>query len=835
MPASPLTLSLPTIEIPGEDVTAHMDRSGLVSPTDARGLRRLSRGGDPSPPDGLERQIIIVDVPHASFARAAHDGGQRRVSIGGTLEMSVFDDEHATAHGSPASDHHGPISLPKRSLDAARRRGSTATAVSNSSREGKTVRAVPADDSKLHFAALDRGDSYLLPEDMGRVRIGCSWDHVTKRLVDVDASAVLFAADGRKVDHVSFGRKSSTDRAVVHMGDERGHDRAGDDEAIRVALNDVSEQVVFITVVLNVYTTGRSLDDVDNVRIRLMDVEPSKRYVPPATSPSDPASGIATASMGSPVGVGASSLSAAQITPRGRSRSGSTVRTSPRHSAMNMQRGPAPATAAPASPTAPGRQQLPSTQGHVFAEYKLMQNRPRITGVVMLLFERLKATESGQALRERVQRFMAQVQQLKSESSAMRERYTQQNPDAARDETTFATSGHNAYKGLDEDSTTLPGWRVTAAGLPVAGKTHRHVTQEAAEIVNQLANARDQCGLLPAADSCEVYGFRQRLLLTADDESEMMRRRRDEQRGGDGPDLRAIGSLLDDAAFVEQFSLEMRRQRRAARGKRKPGDGDPAEVNTRTPTPEGEHLLDQQFRYLRGQRNLRPRMIRQARRIYSVGRAARPLASQQYYLESDSSDEGGFVEDLFPNFRSKLPVRYAPECYNTGCHRDKLYRHYQAHKASYAATARAVIAKAAEAEEEAWRGVPDAADVFDDGFSSEGGSGAELSSGEDLGPGALDDVEHGPGAATLSPTDMRRKPPPLIPSPPTYQSVRGAIQIPAHNAEQQGHAPTGQSTRRQTVDRARARVSRGASRPALTPLDDTHRQRDDLRQPRSTL
>lgn len=111
-----------------------------------------------------------------------------------------------------------------------------------------------------------------------RVRMGLGWDAVRKRglfgsrtqSIDLDASALLFNANGVLVDQVWFKQLTSQDGAVRHTGDNRTGDGDGDDESIQVDLSRLPAVVETLVFTVNSFT-GQDFSQIENASCRLLD------------------------------------------------------------------------------------------------------------------------------------------------------------------------------------------------------------------------------------------------------------------------------------------------------------------------------------------------------------------------------------------------------------------------------------------------------------------------------------------------------------------------------------------------------------------------------------
>jgi tellurium resistance protein TerZ len=130
--------------------------------------------------------------------------------------------------------------------------------------------------------SLSKGQKVSLQKRGGgtltRVRMGLGWDAVKKKglfgsraqSIDLDASALMFDAQGRLVDQVWFRQLDSVDRAVHHTGDNRTGAGDGDDESIQVDLSRVAANIVTLVFTVNSFT-GQNFSQIENAHCRLVD------------------------------------------------------------------------------------------------------------------------------------------------------------------------------------------------------------------------------------------------------------------------------------------------------------------------------------------------------------------------------------------------------------------------------------------------------------------------------------------------------------------------------------------------------------------------------------
>src|SRR3954454_21055683 len=124
--------------------------------------------------------------------------------------------------------------------------------------------------------SLSKGQSVSLEKKSGgsltRVRMGLGWDAAEKKglfgkkraqSIDLDASALLFNAQGQLVDQVWFRQLTSKDGSVQHTGDNRTGAGEGDDESIRVDLSKVPSEVTTLLFTVNSFT-GQDFSQIEN-------------------------------------------------------------------------------------------------------------------------------------------------------------------------------------------------------------------------------------------------------------------------------------------------------------------------------------------------------------------------------------------------------------------------------------------------------------------------------------------------------------------------------------------------------------------------------------------
>ncbi|WP_327679802.1 TerD family protein [Kitasatospora sp. NBC_00458] len=129
--------------------------------------------------------------------------------------------------------------------------------------------------------SLSKGGNVSLTKEapgLTAVTIGLGWDvrTTTGAEFDLDASAIVLNADGKVLSNghfVFFNNTSSPDNTVVHTGDNRTGEGAGDDEAINVSLATLPAEATRITFPVSIYDAvarSQNFGQVRNAYIRVI-------------------------------------------------------------------------------------------------------------------------------------------------------------------------------------------------------------------------------------------------------------------------------------------------------------------------------------------------------------------------------------------------------------------------------------------------------------------------------------------------------------------------------------------------------------------------------------
>ncbi|GAA1238133.1 TerD family protein [Kitasatospora nipponensis] len=129
--------------------------------------------------------------------------------------------------------------------------------------------------------SLSKGGNVSLTKEapgLTAVTVGLGWDArtTTGTEFDLDASAIVLSAEGKALSNghfVFFNNLKTPDGTVVHTGDNRSGDGAGDDEAINVALANLpaeADRIVFPVTVYDGIARNQSFGQVRNAYIRVL-------------------------------------------------------------------------------------------------------------------------------------------------------------------------------------------------------------------------------------------------------------------------------------------------------------------------------------------------------------------------------------------------------------------------------------------------------------------------------------------------------------------------------------------------------------------------------------
>ncbi len=133
--------------------------------------------------------------------------------------------------------------------------------------------------------SLAKNQTISLEKEAGgglkKISMGLGWDPVKptgffKRLmsdggaIDLDASCIVLDSAKKPLDLVWFQQLKSRDGVIVHSGDNRTGEGAGDDESIAVNLENLPAAVKYLVFTVNSFT-GQNFEAVENAYSRIVD------------------------------------------------------------------------------------------------------------------------------------------------------------------------------------------------------------------------------------------------------------------------------------------------------------------------------------------------------------------------------------------------------------------------------------------------------------------------------------------------------------------------------------------------------------------------------------
>lgn len=130
------------------------------------------------------------------------------------------------------------------------------------------------DKVDLTKAAADTGGT------LTKIRVGLGWDarQGGGESYDLDASVVTLDADGKSIGaswFVYFNNLASPNNVIVHQGDERTGDTAGDDEQIVIDLAALPPEAADLRIVVTIFEAakrgGQTFAAVSNAYVRVLD------------------------------------------------------------------------------------------------------------------------------------------------------------------------------------------------------------------------------------------------------------------------------------------------------------------------------------------------------------------------------------------------------------------------------------------------------------------------------------------------------------------------------------------------------------------------------------
>ena len=95
-----------------------------------------------------------------------------------------------------------------------------------------------------------------IPINEPTVFVGLGWDFTGKETFDLDASITGFGEKFNVVQAIYYGNKKGLNDSVIHFGDNLTGEGEGDDEVIQVFLSKVPQDVYYLAVAINSYSSN---------------------------------------------------------------------------------------------------------------------------------------------------------------------------------------------------------------------------------------------------------------------------------------------------------------------------------------------------------------------------------------------------------------------------------------------------------------------------------------------------------------------------------------------------------------------------------------------------
>lgn len=139
--------------------------------------------------------------------------------------------------------------------------------------------------------SLSKGERVSLTKgrpSLNNILVGLGWDvnhYDDESNFDLDASVFMTKANGKvgnDGDFIFYGNLAHSTKSVVHAGDNRTGEGSGDDEVIKVKLNEIPSDYTNLAVAVTIYDAQTRLQNfgmVNNAYIRIVDEETNEELL----------------------------------------------------------------------------------------------------------------------------------------------------------------------------------------------------------------------------------------------------------------------------------------------------------------------------------------------------------------------------------------------------------------------------------------------------------------------------------------------------------------------------------------------------------------------------
>ena len=140
------------------------------------------------------------------------------------------------------------------------------------------------------MVTLSKGQAVSLKKEapnLKRILVGLGWDPVKRRFgmnhdMDIDASVICITEQGKCESTVYYGNLKHYSGSIRHCGDNLTGDGDGDDEQIKIYLEDVPKKITRLSIVINIYSAHNRRQDfsqVENCFVHAIDLDSKKELV----------------------------------------------------------------------------------------------------------------------------------------------------------------------------------------------------------------------------------------------------------------------------------------------------------------------------------------------------------------------------------------------------------------------------------------------------------------------------------------------------------------------------------------------------------------------------
>lgn len=194
----------------------------------------------------------------------------RRLRRGTDLKIECFDHDYIGK-----DDFLGTASIPLDFLDTLGNQVSEFwVKLFHIEKDDLTKKKVPKEKGRI-LVRIRLNPKFLpgnwIPINLRKAYVGLGWDFVSKNEVfDLDSSVAGFDAQLNCIDYAYYGKLEAFNGNIKHKGDDTTGEGSGDDEVIRINLDKIPFNVMYLAVVINSYRKN-SMIKAKSAFIRLFD------------------------------------------------------------------------------------------------------------------------------------------------------------------------------------------------------------------------------------------------------------------------------------------------------------------------------------------------------------------------------------------------------------------------------------------------------------------------------------------------------------------------------------------------------------------------------------